>query len=548
MKQSAPRKVISLIRVSSEGQAKEDRTGIARQLEDIEIHCKNHNLKVVEQYQFEGLSGANVEHSRKFREMLSKLKQPSIAGIVFSTVDRFFRPESLSSFHVFKPFEETGKLIFCNLGALDLNNDNDQSTIMMYGKFAGMDRKRIKDMMVRGKEKNRSRADTKSDPLPVGVLYDKESRTFHYTKEAERIKTAMYKVLKGDQTLRAISDELGFKNQTCMRQALKRVWWIGQKASKQVRVERTLNEDGRLNDGRKVNRKVPIIVETNLAATPLVPVKVFNQVQEILGQKHTTWTKRRSLSNNILGAGLMHCQCGRKMYAKSDKRPGKPDYYICSSYYLKDKTQQCGSPWLDVKKADAEIWWSIMTYLTDEQFLAVKAKEAIAATEGDTRNRDLKVLEKEISTIERKKTNLMKVIEDLEEDDAATYGKRIKALNEDQAAVRVRLATLRSQDALMGSDPVAVANQLKQRFFGFDKWDRTQQKAILAECVKTISLDGRGNADFEVRVGLPLPSWKPEREGMHPKQNKAFRNYMMAQTQDANKCDRTGTGSWPRSA
>src|ERR1039458_8837891 len=101
MPESVTRKVISLIRVSSLDQAKGDRTGIPRQLEDIEIHCRHHKLKVVKEYRLEGLSGANVQRSRRFKEMLAQLSDPSIAGVVFATLDRFFRPENLSTYQVF---------------------------------------------------------------------------------------------------------------------------------------------------------------------------------------------------------------------------------------------------------------------------------------------------------------------------------------------------------------------------------------------------------------------------------------------------------------
>src|SRR5579862_5004787 len=163
------RKVISLVRVSDKSQADDDRTGIPRQLDDIATHCQTHNLEVVQEYRLTGLSGANVEHSRQFQEMLSKLSQSSIAGLVFATVDRFFRPEFLSSFNVLKPIERTGKKLFCDLGELDVTDTTDMLKVSLYGQFAGMERKRIKDRMVRGKEKNRHRADMKTDTLPKGV-------------------------------------------------------------------------------------------------------------------------------------------------------------------------------------------------------------------------------------------------------------------------------------------------------------------------------------------------------------------------------------------
>jgi hypothetical protein len=114
------RKVLAFIRVCSIGQAQGDRTGIPRQLEDIEIHCRTYNLEVVKEYRFEGLSGASVQQSTEFREMLAELSRPSVAGVVFATMDRFFRSAQLSSFAVFEPFETTGKRLFCELGEVDL--------------------------------------------------------------------------------------------------------------------------------------------------------------------------------------------------------------------------------------------------------------------------------------------------------------------------------------------------------------------------------------------------------------------------------------------
>lgn len=146
------RKVVSLVRVSTPDQAKDDRTGIPRQRQEIDIHCREHGLTVVKEYQFDGISGAHVQQTKRFKEMLAMLSRPSIAGVVFASLDRFFRPEKLSAYDVFGPFETTGKHLFCDLGDLDSKNPQDQMKIVLWGQMGGMERLRIKERMGKGKD------------------------------------------------------------------------------------------------------------------------------------------------------------------------------------------------------------------------------------------------------------------------------------------------------------------------------------------------------------------------------------------------------------
>ena len=60
------RKVLSLIRVSTVQQAKDGKSGIPRQLEEIGIHLRKFNLEVHKELRLEGLSGADVQRSKKF--------------------------------------------------------------------------------------------------------------------------------------------------------------------------------------------------------------------------------------------------------------------------------------------------------------------------------------------------------------------------------------------------------------------------------------------------------------------------------------------------
>jgi DNA invertase Pin-like site-specific DNA recombinase len=498
-------KVISLIRVSSEQQAADDRTGIQRQLEDIGIHCRSHNLEIIKEYRLDGISGAYVQHSPSFQEMLSKLSEPSIAGIVFASIDRFFRPEGLSAYQVFAPFENTGKRLFCDLGALDPKNQQDQMKIVLWGQMAGMERTRIRDRMVRGKEFKRLDPNSKTDTLPNGVVL--EGGKFRYTDQSERVKQAFYRVLKGD-TLTLITKELGFTSQTALRATLRSYWWIGVKATTKRRVERKPMVDVRLSDGKKIERENPIFVKTNLAETPLIPEAIFERIQDVLNQNTRHWIACKSRTNNFLGVGLLYCQCGEKMYAKSDKRPGKPSYYICASKY---HGTRCSAPRLRAIETDTEIWWSIMTYLCDERFIALKVKEAMGSEHEAKRKRETRILQKMIADLERKKKNLMEAIADIGYD--PKIGQRIKELDGQQTTAKTKLNALGEAEGLQSLDAHQLAKQIKQTFWGFSEWSKERQKRVLSECVQRITLDDQGRADFTVRVGLPMPNWKSAESG-----------------------------------
>ena len=218
------RRVVSLVRVSTTPQSALDKTGIPRQRRDIGIHCRHFNLEVASEFQFDGISGVLVQRTRKFQEMIGMLKQPSIAGVVFASLDRFFRPEKLSAYEVFGPFETDEKHLFCELGELDPKNPQDQMKIVLWGQMAGMERLRMRDRLDGGKDIKRHDKVSKIDQLPIGVIHNRDNPAinigrFAYTQDAEKVREAFYRVIRGD-TLCKIRTDLGFKSNTSLRKTL----------------------------------------------------------------------------------------------------------------------------------------------------------------------------------------------------------------------------------------------------------------------------------------------------------------------------------------
>jgi hypothetical protein len=256
-----PRRVLSLVRVSGNQQI--DRTGIPRQKETITEICQRENLTVMkgDEYRFEGLSGASVDKFPKYLEMLDRLADPNISGIVFSEVSRLFRPEFADQLSISKPFRVHGKLMYYEDGVLDLRNDRDQGIFINEAQKAGAHRKRILKWTQWGRRERRKQGDCRSDPLPEGVTFVPHPKVkdelvtghFEYTQQSVRVKEAFRRALAG-HSLSQIARDLKFgkpgrPNPNVVRNVLRSHWWIGEKASLRKRENYGLREDGTMYGG-----------------------------------------------------------------------------------------------------------------------------------------------------------------------------------------------------------------------------------------------------------------------------------------------------------
>lgn len=366
--------------------------------------------------------------------------------------------------------------------------------------MAGMERTRIKDRMVRGKEFKRSDPCSQTDPLPEGVKFDKGQ--FQYTEESVRVAVAFDRVLRGD-TLTGIAKDLGFRSTSALRATLRSYWWIGVKATTKRRIDRKVTNDGRLSDGKKVMRDKPIFVDTNLVEHPLVTKQVFESVQEVLSVNRKTWTQRKSWSNSFLAVGLLFCRCGTKIYLKVDKRPGKRSYYVCSSHNPGRKP--CPFPPMRTAFVDDLIVEHIMDYLLDARFISHKIRESMSTEKQVQHLRRQKAIEKVVAELERERNNLLDAIQGLGY--RPDLGERLKVLDEQSASAKQKLRAAESEVVLNTTDVDALAQQITHRFCQSYDWPMEQQKRVLAETVERITVDLDSSevhhVEMTLRVGMP---------------------------------------------
>ena len=76
------RKVIALLRVSTEAQAGPDRQGLPAQRRACERIAEIHSLEIAEWVELEGVSGASVIADKRFTRFLQRLQDPAIHGVI----------------------------------------------------------------------------------------------------------------------------------------------------------------------------------------------------------------------------------------------------------------------------------------------------------------------------------------------------------------------------------------------------------------------------------------------------------------------------------
>ena len=488
---------------------------MVRQRTDIQWHIDRFRedgilLEIEKEYALDGITGVVVQNTPEFKAMLDHLKQPHISGIVLSQLDRFMRPEHVDAYGALRVFRVGKKLMYCDANnPLDITNPEDRTVIITQLEAAFLERRKIQFRTQRKKEELITDPTVSILKLPRGVEHIRDAKTygpktkkghFRYTPYAyEKIAPAFERVAAGE-TIRSVATNLGFSTETSLRIVLNNKWWIGVNERVHQRVVTYDEETGQKIVGKRTKHPRPIQHYTNLAETPLVPVELFNRVQDIIAVHQKKWTQAQSNTNAFLGTGLLECQCGCKMYLKYDAHRGKPPVYVCSSY--RTKNGPCGNSRLRAEKTDEAIWKTAVEYLTDVPFLVDAVRKAMETDEVRKRHQDLEAAKKALEALEAKKRRILKMVAMDEDEDAVVMYTKVKLEISD---AKIRLATAQAQAEPFGtSDPMEIARTIMSGFDGNEHWAVQKKRQALADVVERITVDRDAKATFIVRGGMPM--------------------------------------------
>src|SRR5207249_5440574 len=106
------KKVIELIRVSTEGQAALDRASIPAQRAVNRRTCDQYALVIVKTIEILDVSGTSVLLAPETKQLVQMMQSPEISGVVAREFSRLMRPENFGDYALLQAFVDSAATLY----------------------------------------------------------------------------------------------------------------------------------------------------------------------------------------------------------------------------------------------------------------------------------------------------------------------------------------------------------------------------------------------------------------------------------------------------
>jgi DNA invertase Pin-like site-specific DNA recombinase len=373
------KQVLELIRVSTEGQAAEDRAGIPAQKAANHRTAAQHGLQIVRTISISDVSGAAVLRSPEMQELLRLIESKDIHGVVAKEFSRLMRPENFADYALLQAFADTGTILYLPDGPIDFRSKSGRLFGTLRAAMAGLERTEILERVWAAKEeKRRAGGHPQSQiTLPFAVAYDRKDGRWYFTDDSERVIEAFRCVLAGQTSYTEVGHKVGiepFNLRNILRNPIYTGWRVySQRRDPSPNALRATHE-GRQADRPKVQREPGDIIRVKVLE-PLIGEEDFRQVQRILDlKKQNHWRVRPDHQRRFTFSGYLRCGfCGNLIYTHAHH---PRDWYVCKSRtwparQLRVAAGQppCVNPYMRRERVEAHLDLLFTQRLTDRKFL-----------------------------------------------------------------------------------------------------------------------------------------------------------------------------------
>jgi site-specific DNA recombinase len=315
---NAPR-VVSLVRVSTEGQAAEGRAGLERQREVIRRTIRAKGLHCVAHHELIDVSGTAVAGHPVIKDIFRAILDGTISGVCVADLDRLYRPDEPQSFAVLQVFKDMGAKIYSGDAEYDLRTKDGMLFSSIRGAIAGFELGLIKERLHGAKEAKRRAGKCPCGPqtLPLGIGYDRKAEKWQYTPEIGMV-VELFRLFDRERVHNYC--ELGRRtgiHHASVRCILRNPIYTGWRVIDKKRGAKRVSRTGK-NYRNKVARAPEEVIRTK-ALDGVVTEECFARVQAEMSRTKFNHVERLQNSKSAnLGAGLLLCA-----------RCGSPMFYIC---------------------------------------------------------------------------------------------------------------------------------------------------------------------------------------------------------------------------
>jgi len=487
------KRVIQLIRVSTEGQAASDRASIPAQRTINARTAAAYGLEIVRTIELSDVSGAAVLFAPEIQEMLRAIASPDIHGVVTREFSRLMRPERYSDYGILGVFEDTRTVLYLPDGPIDFNSRTGKLMGTIRAAMSGMERSEILERAWSAKEEKRRQGKFSQNKkvLPYGVGYEEE-RGFFYTQAAERVREVFKCVLAGNTNYSSFAKRLRVSPRglvLILRNPIYTGWRvIDKKRDMTAPVRMRTKADGRQGDRPKIKRAEDEIIRVKVM-DGIVSERDFSAVQRIMDVKQKRHWKHkenfiyRFTYNRFLTCGL----CGQIVYTGLQR----DDYYLCKN------RKECKAHYMRRDVLDPQLDELFSSRLTDLSFIEFIASEYEKRVEGQTDARNLERLQARLVALQSQRARVLDAfyegISDVRERDA-----KLSQIKTEMSFVQE--AIMREQPPV-GITPASLAS-LFAPLFEYKMLKREDKRRLLATIIPEIHV--ANYRVYALNISLPF--------------------------------------------
>lgn len=349
------KKVIELLRVSTESQAGEDKAGLAAQRAANRRTAAQFGLQIIDTIELIDVSGTSVLYAPGYQRLLEMIAAPNV-DVVTKEFSRLVRPESWEDGVILQRFVDTGTLLYLPDGPLDPSTRQGRILATLQGLMAGLEGSMIRERMMAGKEAMRrsGRWAAGNNCLPIGVGYDRPTRRFFYQPEAEKVREVFRQFLSGNQNYDQLSTILGMARNSVrnvLENPLYSGWLIIDEKRDLSPTAKRVGPDGRRRDRRKIKRAPEEVIRQRVIEEPLISQADFERVQYLIRQKVEHSIRARTKLGHFTYHGFLFCsKCGARIH--TFRNQFDRHYYVCSNKKRKTATGEMLCPYTGYQSRD----------------------------------------------------------------------------------------------------------------------------------------------------------------------------------------------------
>jgi DNA invertase Pin-like site-specific DNA recombinase len=475
---TAKKKVIELIRVSTESQAADDRASIPAQRHVNRQTCAAYGLEIVRTIQITDVSGASVLESPEMRQLLELIKSPEVNGVVVREFSRLMRPEDPTDYRLLKLFADSNATLYLPEGPIDPANKMGKLMGIIRAAFAGLERSEIKERTWSAKEEKRRRGELGQNEivLPFGVGY--ADGHFFYKPESERVRQAFRKFLSGQQSYSQLAKMVGVTPRgmhLIMRNPIWTGWRIIDKKRDPSSSGLYPTRNGRQGDRRKIARSPDEVIRVKVIDKPLVSQEDFDAVQQIMNRKQKKHWRAQGRESRFTYSGFLTCsECGAVVHTVLARR----DYYACKG---RRTMHVCKTKYMGRQKLESQLDDLFATSLTDPAFLEKCVAAVLERQNQPTLRANIDQLKTQIEKQEGKRKRVL---------DLCVDGVLDKQEREERLAV-IESELRNAKDLLAQAGPAPELDlhrltELLSPLAEWKFWSRDQKRAVLSTLMPDI--------------------------------------------------------------